>query len=70
MNKKKKKIIDKIETLNILQASIRKQLKSHEDKEKEHSEKSFERKKRRFNKELERVRKKIHKLEIQLKEYQ
>lgn len=70
MNKKKQKIIDKIETLNILQASIRKQLKSHEDKEKDYSQKSFERKKRRFNKELERVRKKIHKLEMQLKEYQ
>jgi len=32
MEKKRQKIIDKIETLNIFQASIRKQLKSHEKK--------------------------------------
>jgi hypothetical protein len=70
MNIKKQKIIDKIESLNILQASIRKQLKSCEDKHKGYSEKSLERKKRRFNKKLERVRKKIHKLELKLKEYQ
>ena len=63
---KKKAIVDKIEDLNCLQASLRHRTLDLEKKKNDFSESKYQRHKKKFSKKMEKIREKIHNLESEL----
>lgn len=65
---KKKVIVDKIENLNALQASLRHRIVDLEKKKNDLSESKYQRHKNKFSKKLEKIRGKIHEMECKLED--
>jgi hypothetical protein len=63
---KKRTIVNKIEDLNCLQASLRRRTMDLEKQKNDLSESKYQRRKEKFSKKLEKIREKIHTLESEL----
>jgi hypothetical protein len=66
MSEKKGKIVEKIEDLNQVQASLRHSLHDLDDRKKEYSKEKYEKLKDKYHKKMEKIRNKIHILEGKL----
>ena len=69
MDERKRKILEKIDDLNQIRASIKHDFKSFEEKKTEYSNKKYEKLKKKYVQRLEKIRKKIHKLEDELNDF-
>ena len=68
IEERKHKIIEKIEDLNAVQASLRHRLKSMETRKKELSEKIYKKNQEKLTKKIGKIRKKILDLETRLRQ--